>query len=288
MILLGVTQGDINTAAIITLLVLILYFVSNAKLKFKRIGRDPIIYLNTRAKVKSIEYAPSAIITIDTEGIIIAWNGGATNIFGYTEREMMGQNLFKIIPERNRQRHMDGLKNARDMSRKSSMLGKTLDLSAIGKDGKEFPVRLTLWRWEDDMHVFYTGIVRNISEEKLLESKVSQLLEMYSLAEEIDDSGVWSWDVLNDIIYTSKGLDRLYGAEGNEKSSKFLLERVFHEDLAALEERIKENFEKKVPYESEYRIVTKDGRIVKVRVEGVPKLNQKGELISIIGTMHKI
>lgn len=288
MFVLGITQADFNSAAVITLLFIILYFVSDVKGKLKRTMKDSTSYLNTRAKVKSIEYAPSGIITIDSEGMVIAWNRGATDIFGYSETEMIGQNLFKVIPERNREKHIEGLKAAKDINRKSTMLGKTLDLSAIGKDGKEFPVRLTLWQWKDGPIIFYTGIVRNITEEKSLEHKLSQLLEMYTFAEEIDDSGVWSWDVLNDIVYTSKGMNRIYGVEADEKDSSFLLKRVYHEDLPALEEKIKENFEKKIPYETEYRIVTKDGKVVKVRVEGIPKLNQKGELISITGTMHKI
>lgn len=288
MFLLGITQSDFNSAAVITLLVLILYFVSNVKGRIKEAYRDSSTYLNTRAKIKSLEYAPSGIITIDDEGLVVAWNQGATNMFGYSELEMMGKNLFLVIPERNRARHVEGLRNIKEAPKKSTMLGQTMDLSAMEKSGKEFPIRLTLWQWKDGINTFYTGIVRNITEEKKLEHKLDQLLEMYDKAEEIEDSGVWSWDVLNDVVYTSKGLDRIYGVDTDDKDSSFLIRRIYYEDRPIVEAKIKENFEKKLPHRLEYRIVAKDGKIIKVEVEAVPKLNHKGDLVSITGTMHKI
>ena len=44
------------------------------------------------------------IISVDPQMRVIIWNQGAEKIFGYTEREMLGQNAMKIIPEIDRKR----------------------------------------------------------------------------------------------------------------------------------------------------------------------------------------
>jgi len=284
--LLGITQGDYNSVAIITMLFIILYFVSNIKQRFKRIGKNSLSYLTTRVKIKSTEYAPSGIITIDSEGTVIAWNQGATNIFGFSEKEMIGNSLMQVMPERNWEKHVQALKNP---TGKSNMVGRTMDLTALSKEKKEFPIRLTLWKWQEGVTTFYTGIVRDITEEKINEMKLTQLLEMYSNAEEIDDSGVWSWDVLNDIVYTSKGYNKIYEIEPPEKINvSYILNRIYYEDLAMVEAKVKDVFEEKKEYTLTHRIMTRDGRLINVETHGEPKLNAKGELISITGVTHII
>jgi len=49
--------------------------------------------------------AGDAIIAADTDGFIIVWNPAAERVFGYTEREALGQSLDLIIPEGLRHRH---------------------------------------------------------------------------------------------------------------------------------------------------------------------------------------
>ena len=51
---------------------------------------------------------PDAVIYADGEGIIQFWNYGAERIFGYAEREALGQSLDIIVPENLRQRHWMG------------------------------------------------------------------------------------------------------------------------------------------------------------------------------------
>ena len=52
--------------------------------------------------------APDAILTADRNGIIIYWNRGAEQIFGYSAADAVGQSLDLIIPENLRERHGDG------------------------------------------------------------------------------------------------------------------------------------------------------------------------------------
>lgn len=53
-----------------------------------------------------------ALIYADREGIIRAWNAGATALFGFTDAEALGQSLDLIIPEHLRAAHWRGFDRA--------------------------------------------------------------------------------------------------------------------------------------------------------------------------------
>lgn len=282
-----ITQADINSVAILTLLALILYFVSgfNKIVKERIWGDNADLYLNTRAKIKAIDYALAAIITIDVDGRVLAWNQGAQDIFGWKESEMLGKPLIRIIPARYRESHLKGLEKAR--SGKGSMTGRTLVIHGVGKDGKEFPARITIWKWEERNTIFYTGIVQNITEEQVKDDQIDKVLNMYQRSEEIDHRGCWSWDVLNDIVTVSKGFEKIFDIERGEMNSSYLLKRIYHEDLKQTEDIIQKAFENKKGYTVSYRVVTRDGNLIRVIVNAATYLNEKGELINITGTIHK-
>ncbi|MGO1057766.1 EAL domain-containing protein [Planococcus sp. FY231025] len=120
------------------------------------------------------ESTNDAIIVADGAGLIIQWNRGAEIIFGYSHDEVIGKNLQLIIPEENKQRHQTGL-NRYVATREARVIGKTLELSALRKDGSEFPIELTLGSWQTEQGMFFSSIIRDISERKVAEEKISSL-----------------------------------------------------------------------------------------------------------------
>lgn len=116
-----------------------------------------------------VETAIDAIITVDSRGTIIFWNPQAELMFGYSANEIIGKPVAVIMPERFRQAHQSGLSNAAS-SRKSKITGNILELVGLRKDGNEFPLELSLANWETREGVFFTAIIRDISERKQAES----------------------------------------------------------------------------------------------------------------------
>src|SRR3569833_1661370 len=49
--------------------------------------------------VAIVESSDDAIVGKDLEGIVSSWNRGAEQIFGFSEAEMIGQSILKVIPE---------------------------------------------------------------------------------------------------------------------------------------------------------------------------------------------
>lgn len=118
--------------------------------------------------------ASDAIITIDSRGKIVFWNHAAENMFAYSADEAMGRTLTLFMPERFRKGHENGLNLAVSTGR-SSMIGSTVEKVGLKKNNIEFPVELSLARWQTKEGVFFTGIVRDISACKRAEEEIRHL-----------------------------------------------------------------------------------------------------------------
>lgn len=112
--------------------------------------------------------AVEAIISTDDQGSILTWNNGARAIFGYTADEVVGQALSILMPERYREAHQRGLERIHATG-ESRLIGQALTLHGLHKDGREFPLELTLSTWTTTEGHFYGGIIRDITERKRAE-----------------------------------------------------------------------------------------------------------------------
>jgi len=128
-------------------------------------------------RLRSILHSASdAIILADSWGIIIDWNLAAQRIFGYTESEVLDKPLTLLIPERYREAHTKGLERIR-RGGESRVIGKTVELHGIRKGGCEFPLELSLGMWRSGTSVYYSGIVRDISERNKHEEERNRLID---------------------------------------------------------------------------------------------------------------
>lgn len=117
--------------------------------------------------------AMDAIITIDANSNVSYWNRAAETMFGYPAEEMIDRPLTSIMPERFRQAHLKGLKRVVSTN-KSTVIGKTVELTGLRKDGSEFPVELSLSTWDVGDKRYFSGIVRDITERKKIEDIIQK------------------------------------------------------------------------------------------------------------------
>ena len=124
---------------------------------------------NSEERFRSVvETANDAIICIDSHGNIDFWNQAATKIFGYSADEALGKPLTVLMPERFRDDYQSGM-NRMVATGKSSIIGKTVDMAGLRKDGSEFPIELSVAAWKTKQGVFFTGIVRDVTDRKRVE-----------------------------------------------------------------------------------------------------------------------
>jgi PAS domain S-box-containing protein len=126
----------------------------------------------SEARARSImESANDGIITADSKGVVLSWNKAATIIFGYEESEVIGKPLTIIIPEKYKTSHDKGIERVSGGG-EHHVIGKTVELSGLHKDGHLIPVELSLSTWLIGEERFYSGIIRDITERKQNELKL--------------------------------------------------------------------------------------------------------------------
>jgi PAS domain S-box-containing protein len=91
-----------------------------------------------------VETALDAFIAMDNHGTIIDWNAQAAATFGWAEEEALGKQLVElIIPPRFRAQHEVGLQRYL-LTGQPKILGQRLEMTALHRDQREFPVEITI------------------------------------------------------------------------------------------------------------------------------------------------
>ncbi|MCX6072794.1 MAG: PAS domain S-box protein [Campylobacterales bacterium] len=122
--------------------------------------------------------AQDAIIMMDNGGIISYWNEAAEKIFGYSEKEALGQILHTFItPQRFLAAHLIGFAHFKETG-EGPVVGKTLELVAVKKGGMEFPIELSLSATMIGGLWNAIGIIRDITDRKKMESELKRKDEM--------------------------------------------------------------------------------------------------------------
>lgn len=128
-----------------------------------------------------------AVVVMDRDGAIRAWNQHAQAIFGWSASEAIGRNLGElIVPPSLREAHQRGLRrfNSEGVAR---VLDKRLDLSGLRRDGSEVPVELSITMVSRDGHDVFVGFVRDISERRRAEAQLEFQLRESRLMLELSD-----------------------------------------------------------------------------------------------------
>lgn len=104
-----------------------------------------------------------AIVVIDGKGLVLDFNPAAERIFGYTAKEVIGQNVKMLMPEPDRGRHDQYLKNYFQTG-EPQIIGKGREVVGLRKDGGKLPLDLAVSEFIYDGRRLFTGILRDITE----------------------------------------------------------------------------------------------------------------------------
>jgi PAS domain S-box-containing protein len=120
-----------------------------------------------------INSATDAIVTINEDHIIVGYNKGAEEILGYTREEALGQNLKLIIPPPYKDVHQEYVRRY-VATRQPHVIGKHVRLTAQRRDGREFPMSISFSVAEVRGNLYFTGVIRDITETKEMEDRLLQ------------------------------------------------------------------------------------------------------------------
>jgi PAS domain S-box-containing protein len=123
-----------------------------------------------------LEAAPDAMIVVNQGGEIVLLNLQAEKQFGYSRDELVGQKVTNIIPVGFAERLIaDDLRSAEEAL--AQQIGTGIELSALRKDGSEFPIELMLSPLKSADGILVTAAIRDISVRRLAEEHLRKKVE---------------------------------------------------------------------------------------------------------------
>ena len=132
----------------------------------KRLQAEQDTRTSEEVRTLIMDAAFDSIVCMDRNGSVTLWNSQAEKLFGWKREEIIGKDLAEfIIPEQFRQMHHAGLKRY-NRTGEGSMINKLVELTALKRDRKEFPVELTIVPIENAGNNFFCAFIRDITERK--------------------------------------------------------------------------------------------------------------------------
>jgi PAS domain S-box-containing protein len=129
-----------------------------------------------------MESASDAIIISDSDDVILYWNKAATVIFGHTKEEAIGKKVHNLlVPSKFLEKHAAALPEFQRTGQ-GEAIGRTLDLDAVRKDGKEIYIELSLSSFCIEEDRYALGIIRDVTGRKLAEERMKQLFAAMEVA----------------------------------------------------------------------------------------------------------
>ncbi|WP_448548654.1 response regulator [Thalassotalea fusca] len=247
------------------------------------------------AKLQAVlDSIADAVVNIDNEGKILSFNKAAQNIFGYQEQEVVGRDIAMLMPFEYAKEHGKHIERYFETG-ESSILGVGRELPAIRKDGDKFPVHLSISRVETVDGVIFTGLLRDVTAQKLIEAERKRVLDhTKALAWRLDFAldapgiGVWDFDINSQQIHWD---NRMYELFGTSMDSELTPEEIWlhsiHPDEAVI---ISKEFEKIIATEEVvsfiYRVILPD-KSIRV-LESHAQIQNQGDDKRIVGTSRDI
>lgn len=203
-----------------------------------------------------IEGLPEAIIILDDMGISYV-NTKTEVLFGYAKKELIGQAIEQLMPERFRHKHARHRETFLENHR--HILNKMREVQCMRKDGSEFIGEIILSRIELKKKSLISASIRDITEKKKIEEALRlSKLNMDNVLNTVSDF-VWSVSLTdNKVLYANPAVLDIYGIPPEEffKEPDVWLKIAHPDDRPMLEEDRKGLFARGW-FDCEYRVIVR-------------------------------
>ncbi len=234
---------------------------------------------------KVIETMQLGVTITDTTGRILYSNPADARMHGYTVEELIGQDARVFAP--------GGVAKPLSRGELARMKSWRRETHNMRKDGSTFPCHLMSDVVRDRTGKIL-GVVttcEDITQRKVAEAALRESEERYALATSGANDGIWDWDLRSGTAYFSPRWLAVLGFTQGEVGST--LEEWFHrvhaDDLPRVKAELAAHLEARSPhFESEHRLLHKDGRFRWVLVRGLAVRDEHGEPYRMAGSLTDI
>ena len=149
-------------------------------------GESNLLTDSPGALARILDLADDAIISVNAEQRIVLFNQGAERIFGFSAKEMLGQPLDILLPERLagvHRRHLQAFAVSPETARR---MGDRREILGRRRDGSEFPAEASISKVDVGGRMMFTVILRDVTDRSAADQRIrASLREKEALLREI-------------------------------------------------------------------------------------------------------
>ena len=159
--------SSLGTAGITVVTFLILGLALLTSLLDRRFSAQALELDSSEKRYRQItETSRDAFVGMDSTGAIADWNAKAAETFGWTRDEVLGKRVSDVlVPERYREAHENGLRRFLSTG-EGAVLNKRVEVAGLHRDGREFPLELTISAMPWGKTYLFSAVLRDITEQK--------------------------------------------------------------------------------------------------------------------------
>jgi len=132
----------------------------------------------------AVENANEAFVTIDQDSTVIFFNKAAEQLFGYGRAEVIGKNLGQILGPACRAGH-DRAVAAYVQTGQAKLIGHETEFTIMRKNGENFSASISFSVAKVDGNLFFTGIIRDLTETKALQEQIINAERLAALGQAV-------------------------------------------------------------------------------------------------------
>jgi PAS domain S-box-containing protein len=163
-----------------------------------------------------MESAMDAIITVDQHQKIVLFNRAAESIFGWPRKEMLGQPLERLIPQRFREEHARHLERFGNTGATARRMGAVTVLYGVRADGEEFPIDASISHLDTAHGKLFTVILRDITVRMQSEERHLRLAARLSGLLDSAMDGIITVDESQRIVLYNRAAEKIFGWASDE------------------------------------------------------------------------
>jgi two-component system, cell cycle sensor histidine kinase and response regulator CckA len=229
-----------------------------------------------------LDSALDAVVSMNAAGVVTFWSRRAEDIFGWTRDEAVGRELAElIIPERSRDSHRQGFARYAQ-TQEGRLLGRRVEMTAIRRDGKEFPVEVSIAAVREGDSYSFNGFVADLTRQRRTEAALQRSEERYRLFFEEDLAGAFITKPDGAILDCNPAFVRMFGFNSAEEAIGTNAGSLY--PTAELRESMLERLRRDGKIEAlDVELRRADGTPVSVIENVVGTFDERGELVEIKG-----
>jgi two-component system sensor kinase FixL len=182
----------------------------------------------------AIKNTNEGFVTIDEHHRVIIFNKAAEKIFGYSKEEIIGKDLGLILSPECEQGHKQAVSRFLE-TRKSKLLGHQTEFLTTRKNGEKFPLSISFSLSEIAGKIYFTGIIRDLSETKALQEQIAKSERLAALGQLVAEI---THEIKNPLIMIGGFARQLLRTVQDEKSQSKL--KIITDEVRRLENLILE------------------------------------------------